>query len=117
MEKILVGAIKQSAQFHLPQLNSLCNFEEFLQKKLPENRLIAHCGSGEKKELHHIDNLESKVLILIGPEGDFSENEIEMARTNSFKEISLGKRRLRTETAGLVACSGIVTFRSALMKF
>tara|TARA_A100001015_G_scaffold21061_1_gene24014 strand:+ start:1554 stop:2264 length:711 start_codon:yes stop_codon:yes gene_type:complete len=111
MKKILVGAIKQSAQFHLPQLNPACSFKKFMEKDVAENKLIAHCREGIKKELHQIKNLNAGLIILIGPEGDFSEKEIEMARNNAVTEISLGNQRLRTETAGIVASSAVATLR------
>ena len=73
--------------------------------------MIAHCGEGIKKELHKIKKIQSPLLILIGPEGDFSEKEIEIARANSFIEISLGNKRLRTETAGAFACNSVEILR------
>ena len=73
--------------------------------------MIAHCGEGIKKELHKIEKIQSPLLILIGPEGDFSEKEIQIARANSFVEISLGNKRLRTETAGIFACSSVEILR------
>ena len=76
-----------------------------------EIKMIAHCREGTKKELHKIEKIQSPLLILIGPEGDFSEKEIEIARTNSFIEISLGNQRLRTETAGLFACNSVEILR------
>ena len=105
MKKILIGAIKQSNQFYLPQMNPICDYKSFMEKNFSEIKMIAHCGEGIKKELHKIEKIQSPLLILIGPEGDFSEKEIEIARIKSFNEISLGNKRLRTETAGVVSCN------------
>ena len=113
MKKILVGAIKQSNQFHLPQLNPICTFKQFTEKKYLEIKMIAHCREGRKKKLHQINNIQSGLIILIGPEGDFSEREIEIAKVNSYAEISLSSQRLRTETAGVVACNSVATLRKA----
>jgi len=113
MKKILIGAIKQSNQFYLPKLNPTCDYKNFIKKKFSEIKMIAHCREGVKKELHKIEKIQSPLLILIGPEGDFSEKEIETARENSFIEISLGNQRLRTETAGIVACNSVDILRSA----
>ena len=111
MKKILIGAIKQSNQFYLPQINPICDCKSFMEKNFSEIKMIAHCGEGIKKELHKIEKIQSPLLILIGPEGDFSEKEIETARANSFIEISLGNRRLRTETAGVFACNSVEILR------
>ena len=111
MKKILIGAIKQSNQFYLPQINPICDYKSFMKKKFSEIKMIAHCREGTKKELHKIEKIQSPLLILIGPEGDFSEKEIEIARANSFIEISLGNKRLRTETAGVFACNSVEILR------
>tara|TARA_B100001029_G_C15058413_1_gene456281 strand:+ start:1633 stop:2343 length:711 start_codon:yes stop_codon:yes gene_type:complete len=111
MKKILIGAIKQSNQFYLPQINPICDYKSFMGKNFSEIKMIAHCGEGIKKELHKIEKIQSPLLILIGPEGDFSEKEIETARANSFIEISLGNKRLRTETAGVFACNSVEILR------
>ena len=113
MKKILVGAIKQSNQFHLPQLNPICTFKQFTEKKYLDIKMIAHCREGRKKQLHQINNIQSGLIILIGPEGDFTKREIEIAKVNSYAEISLSSQRLRTETAGIVACNSVATLRKA----
>jgi 16S rRNA (uracil1498-N3)-methyltransferase len=114
MKKILIGAIKQSNQFYLPQINPICDYKKFMENNFLEIKMIAHCGEGIKEELHKIEKIQSPLLILIGPEGDFSEKEIEIARANSFIEISLGNKRLRTETAGVFACSSVEILRRAI---
>ena len=99
--RILLSAMKQSLNFHLPKLNEAIPLKEFLKQEFEGNKYIAHCEKSDKLELKN-EKLEEKTLILIGPEGDFSPAEIEIALQNQFKAISLGESRLRTETAGLV---------------
>ena len=100
--RILLSAMKQSLTFHLPKLNEAITLKDFLKQEFEGNKYIAHCEKSDKLELKN-EKLEEKTLILIGPEGDFSPTEIEIALQNQFKAISLGESRLRTETAGLVA--------------
>ncbi|MEZ5103241.1 MAG: 16S rRNA (uracil(1498)-N(3))-methyltransferase [Draconibacterium sp.] len=104
LEKILVSAIKQSLKAYLPKLNELTSFKELIQNSNARQKYIAHCYDGEKIHLKDEALKNSDVLILIGPEGDFSREEVEFAVQNGFKEVSLGDARLRTETAGIVAC-------------
>jgi 16S rRNA (uracil1498-N3)-methyltransferase len=104
--RILLSAMKQSLKFHKPKLNKTINLTEFLRKKNDSAKYIAHCGDSERIELKN-KKPEKKTLILIGPEGDFSLNEINIAMENEFKSISLSKSRLRTETAGIVAVNTI----------
>lgn len=106
LEKILLSAMKQSLKAYLPLLEPITNFQSFLDHPSlkAESCFIAHCAEGVKSHLKDNYHPGSDVTILIGPEGDFSEKEIEMARAKAIKEISLGPSRLRTETAGIVAC-------------
>lgn len=110
-EKILIGALKQSNQFHLPKLNSLTYFSDFVSSNSADNKFIAHCREGNKSNLSSYNTLSKDVLILIGPEGDFSREEVELAMENDFLPIALGSQRLRTETAGIVACQTVVINR------
>jgi|TARA_B110000483_G_scaffold95711_1_gene117663 16S rRNA (uracil1498-N3)-methyltransferase len=110
-EKILIGALKQSNQFHLPKLNSLTYFSDFVSSNSADNKFIAHCREGNKSNLSSYNTLSKDVLILIGPEGDFSREEVELAMENDFLPIALGSQRLRTETAGIVACHTVVINR------
>ena len=110
-EKILIGALKQSNQFHLPKLNSLTYFSDFVSSYSADNKFIAHCREGNKSNLSSYNTLSKDVLILIGPEGDFSREEVELAMENDFLPIALGSKRLRTETAGIVACHTVVINR------
>lgn len=104
LDKIIISAVKQSIKAYVPVLNPLTSFKQFIQSNQTGNLFIAHCAT---QGLNHLKN-ELKPLnkstILIGPEGDFSSNEIKQATQYNYREISLGKSRLRTETAGVVAC-------------
>lgn len=106
-EKILVSAMKQSQKACLPQLDEMVSFSEFVKQDFKGRKFIAHCYEGEKKHLKDIYKPKEDVLILIGPEGDFSEQEVAEALRNGFEPITLGESRLRTETAALVACHTI----------
>ena len=111
INKILVRGLKQSVQFFLPKLNPMISFEEFMKSNHPQIKLLAHCQSGNRTPMHKLGNLNKEILIMIGPEGDFSNQEIKAAVNNSFTEITLGVNRLRTETAGIIACSKVATLR------
>jgi len=100
--RISLSAMKQSLKFHLPKLNEAISLNDFLKQEHEGSKYIAHCEDGEKKELK-TENKTDKYLILIGPEGDFSQKEIDLALQGQFKAVSLGTSRLRTETAGIVA--------------
>lgn len=104
LEKILVSAMKQSVKAYLPKLNKLTSLKDLLESATENSKFIAHCNEGEKPHLKDVIDAEDNVLLLIGPEGDFSQEEVKMAKRNGFNEISLGTSRLRTETAGVVAC-------------
>lgn len=107
LEKILLAAMKQSMRTWLPKLNELIDFEHFIRRTEildGHARFIAHC---REENLPHLKNncpAATDVTLLIGPEGDFSQTEISLANQAGFKNISLGSARLRTETAGIVAC-------------
>jgi 16S rRNA (uracil1498-N3)-methyltransferase len=100
--RILLSAMKQSLKFHLPKLNEAITLKNFLKQDFEGNKYIAHCEEGNKTELKE-KKKEKRTLILIGPDGDFSPSEIELALQNQFKAVSLGTSRLRTETAGIIA--------------
>lgn len=102
-EKILQSAMKQSLNCYLPSLAPAIRFSEFIKMPQEGATFIAHCEDGEK--LKFKDQIEAKksITILIGPEGDFSPKEIELALKHQYIPVSLGASRLRTETAGIVA--------------
>lgn len=101
-EKVLLAAMKQSQRNWLPKLHDLTSYSDFISQA-DEQLLIAHCRDGNKVGLNNGLNPES--WILIGPEGDFTLEEIELALKSGATEIDLGKSRLRTETAGIFALS------------
>lgn len=107
IEKILVSAMKQSQKALLPQLDEMHAFSSFIKQPFDGKKYIAHCQKGHKDLLKDIYNRGENALILIGPEGDFSESEVESAIANGFSPVSLGNSRLRTETAAVVACHSI----------
>jgi 16S rRNA (uracil1498-N3)-methyltransferase len=106
LEKILISAMKQSKQAYLPVLNEPCEFKSFVSTYDAHEKYIAHCYEGEKKHLKHAYK-GGDVIVLIGPEGDFTPEEVQLAIENKFAPVSLGVTRLRTETAGLAACQTI----------
>jgi 16S rRNA (uracil1498-N3)-methyltransferase len=103
-EKILVSAMKQSLKAYLPKLNNLTAFKELVANNTTSNKYIAYCDDIQKTHLKDLAEKGKDALILIGPEGDFSPEEVQIAVENGFKVVSLGEARLRTETAGIVAC-------------
>lgn len=109
-EKIIVTAMKQSNQLHLPKINDAVAFKDFVKQKQEGITLIAHCEATDKKSLQSVLQPQTKTTILIGPEGDFSDKEIQLAMANNFTPVTLGETRLRTETAAIVACHSVVFF-------
>lgn len=107
-DKILLTAMKQSNVLFLPKLNQALTFKEFINHENKGLQLIAHCVETDKKTLKSVLKPNENVTLLIGPEGDFSEKEIELALKNNYLSVSLGNTRLRTETAAIVACHSIV---------
>ena len=103
-EKILQSAMKQSLNCYLPKLNETISFKEFLNKEHSGQLYIAHCEETERRSLKQELKPKVDTIILIGPEGDFSVKEIEMALEQNFIPVTLGNTRLRTETAAIVAC-------------
>ena len=104
LEKIIVSAAKQSVKAYIPKLNQLCTLDELLKRYSASQKFIAHCYDADKRLLQTEIRKSSDILILIGPEGDFSKVEVTKAISYGFIPVSLGKSRLRTETAGVVAC-------------
>ncbi|HWY10880.1 MAG TPA: 16S rRNA (uracil(1498)-N(3))-methyltransferase [Bacteroidia bacterium] len=102
--KITESAVKQSLQAFIPKINPLTNFIDIL-KINSDLKFIAYCEEETKKHLKTFDLKNKRSLVLIGPEGDFSSEEIILAKQNNFSEISLGENRLRTETAGIYVCN------------
>jgi 16S rRNA (uracil1498-N3)-methyltransferase len=106
LNKILVSAMKQSLKAYLPELRQPVKFSDFIKEDIDSQKLIAFYD--EKNLLmKYRYSKENDVVVLIGPEGDFSKEEISMAREAGFVSVNLGNSRLRTETAGVVACHTI----------
>lgn len=103
IEKILVSAMKQSLKARLPQLNEMAHFSQFIKQPFSGQKFIAHCHEGEKQPLRKALQPTQDALVLIGPEGDFSPDEVASAIAEGFTPVTLGNTRLRTETAALVA--------------
>jgi 16S rRNA (uracil1498-N3)-methyltransferase len=106
-EKIIQSAMKQSLKFTLPKINEPVKFNDFINQDFEGTFCIAHCEELEKNSLKSVVNPSEKTTILIGPEGDFSSQEITKALEKNSIPISLGESRLRTETAALVAVQSI----------
>ena len=102
--KILVSAMKQSGRAFLPKLNGPVDFNTIIRNPHRGRRLIAHCKMEPGKYAGNLSTEITDWLVLIGPEGDFTDAEISGAREAEFIEISLGEAVFRTETAGIVAC-------------
>lgn len=103
IEKIVVSAVKQSLKARKPVVNEMTDFRKFMERDFSGQKFIAHCYEGEKPLLRDVLHPDEDAVILVGPEGDFSPEEVTLAMEKGFQPVSLGKSRLRTETAALVA--------------
>jgi len=105
LSKKLIAAMKQSMKARLPKLNELRSFTSFIGSVNPKvKKFIAYVDQENPISLLNAAVKEQEYCILIGPEGDFTQKELEMAQSKNFKKVNLGHSRLRTETAGIVAC-------------
>jgi len=104
LEKVVTAAVKQSLTAYHPKVNQAVTFAQFLAKQSDGNKLIAHCMDGDKSYIDQLIKPTETCLLLIGPEGDFSPAELEIALQNGYKPVTLGNTRLRTETAALAGC-------------
>lgn len=110
-KKKIISAVKQSVKAYVPEFSELIKFKDLITKDFDGKKYIAHCNSAVK-EIHHLKELYNKgedTLVLIGPEGDFTLEEVSQAVENGFEEITISKSRLRTETAGIVTAE-IINF-------
>ena len=107
LEKIVVSASKQSLNAYVPKLNPAKSFKEFIKEINVEDKFIAHCYESEKEYLTSVTKKDSNIVVMIGPEGDFSINEVNECIGSGWKEVSLGNTRLRTETAGIVVAHSV----------
>lgn len=108
IEKICVSAVKQSRKAWMPTISDMVDFEDFVTSHNNGKRFIAHCYEEISKKLLSAELLGKQdegedIIVMIGPEGDFSIDEVRLAMSNGFESVSLGESRLRTETAGMVA--------------
>jgi 16S rRNA (uracil1498-N3)-methyltransferase len=108
INNIIISAMKQSLKAKLTVLNEPVAFKEFISRADQSQKMIAHCVPGtEKNSIADVYRKGKDALILIGPEGDFSEEEIRSALSSGFMPVHLGSSRLRTETAGVAACHSV----------
>jgi len=107
LQKIITAAVKQSLKAYHPILNEALKFNQFIKTAYDGQKFIAHCEEEKKTALQFCYKKTENAIILIGPEGDFSVAEIKKAIENNYQPISLGNSRLRTETAGILACHTI----------
>jgi 16S rRNA (uracil1498-N3)-methyltransferase len=114
IQKVIISALKQSGQGYMPQLNSLKSFSDFLKSAPYPNPMVAHCRNSERIPFPQAVQRGNgnEFTIFIGPEGDFTEKEIEDLKKNDFLPISLGNNRLRTETAGLLVCAQLALLKA-----
>ena len=105
LNKVIVSAMKQSLKAYLPKLNSAVSFPDFVKQNKASSSFICSCEVSDDSLLKNLYQKERDAVILIGPEGDFTSDEIAMAIQNNFQQVSLSSSRLRTETAGIVVCN------------
>jgi 16S rRNA (uracil1498-N3)-methyltransferase len=104
LEKVVTSAVKQSLTAYHPKLNAAISYSALMKQNSDAQKFIAHCLPGDKLFINQITQPHQSYLVLIGPEGDFTPAEINLALENGYKAVTLGNTRLRTETAALAAC-------------
>lgn len=107
LEKVIVSAMKQSNQCYLPKIHSFTPLSAFVKAERTGQLFVAHCEETERFSLKSKLSPNQQTTILIGPEGDFSSSEIQMALAQNYQSVTLGNTRLRTETAALAACHSV----------
>lgn len=112
IRKVAESAVKQSQQAYIPKMNSLADFKDLLKQAEADVKLIAHCEEDKKENIKNYITQGKSYLVLIGPEGDFTKEEIEQALVSNYKPVALGDNRLRTETAGLYVCGALAVINS-----
>lgn len=105
--KIVIAAMKQSVKSNMPVIEEIQSFDKLVKQDFDGQKFIAWIDDNVKEQLCDLYNKGANALVLIGPEGDFSKEEVELAKNNGFVPVSLGEARLRTETAAIVACHTI----------
>ena len=106
-KKIVVAAMKQSVKSKMPLVEEMVSFDKLVKQKYEGQKFIAWIDDDVKEQLCDLYKKGENALVLIGPEGDFSKEEVALAKENGFVPVSLGEARLRTETAAVVACHTI----------
>ena len=106
-KKIVVSAMKQSVKSKMPLIEEMVPFEKLVKQEYKGQKFIAWIDDDVKEQLCDLYKKGDNALVLIGPEGDFSKEEVELAKEYGFVPVSLGEARLRTETAAVVACHTI----------
>ncbi|NJM26235.1 MAG: 16S rRNA (uracil(1498)-N(3))-methyltransferase [Bacteroidia bacterium] len=104
LHKVAVSAMKQSLNPWLPGIDGPMPFNQVIQHNHSDERFIAHLDEDEPRQLMRAASPRKSYIVMIGPEGDFSGPELELAAAHNYRKVSLGASRLRTETAGMVAC-------------
>jgi 16S rRNA (uracil1498-N3)-methyltransferase len=104
LEKVAISAMKQSLKASFPRMNDLTKFSDFVKGAKEKSKFIAHVDANNPVHLKDTAPSSTSSLVLIGPEGDFSHEELSLANAEGFKKVSLGPSRLRTETAGIASC-------------
>ena len=107
LQRIMIAAMKQSQKAYLPKLNEMTDLGKWLERQNVDHCYIAHCNEGDRQSMKTAYQPGQDATIAIGPEGDFSVQEVAQALACGFKEITLGASRLRTETAGVAACYSV----------
>jgi 16S rRNA (uracil1498-N3)-methyltransferase len=110
--KVAESAVKQSRQAYIPKLNSLVEFREFIKSATSDVKMIAHCEKDMKENIKKYVKNNGSHTVLIGPEGDFTKDEIAQALASGYLPVALGESRLRTETAGLYVCGALAALLS-----
>ena len=105
IKRITVSAIKQSGQYYLPEISNMVNYQDLVLSISERQKYIAHLEPDSKQHLSNLYDNSKEICIMIGPEGDFTDEEIDFAKKNGFLSVSLGENTLRTETAGVFSVS------------
>lgn len=104
IEKLAISAMKQSLKTTLPKIHSICQLREFITAPNSSKKFMAYVDQTNPAELVKVAKPKENYVVLIGPEGDFSPTELDLAIRHGYQKVALGTSRLRTETAGIVAC-------------
>jgi 16S rRNA (uracil1498-N3)-methyltransferase len=107
LKNIAIAALKQSQKYFLPEISEPVLFQDYVKRNNAEQKFICTCEAESSRHFKNLWQPKQNYSVLVGPEGDFTQEEVKLATENGFIEVSIGSTRLRTETAGIVACSMI----------